>query len=297
MTSPSNWADDAVLGDVKRVLIESGGVHCFADAAALFRRIDANGNGYIEPAEFRAALAAVGVKLSDASLRYLVLAFDKNRDGRISLDEFVGELVLPQLNLRRQRIVRAAFDALVARGAGAPLTPAVVRAAFDVARHPAVRAGRVAPQKLRAEFDAAFADDYGAVDAAGALTLETFTALFAGISAVVPSDDVFHEIVGLGFGLDQAATPVFSESARDWTATTRAGTDPLSYTANRPDDAYSAALKQLARSRGYDQSVTRRPQEDRQPKLPLLGREWTTTARLAYVSPAAQLAAQQAARA
>jgi Ca2+-binding EF-hand superfamily protein len=282
MTSPANWSDDHTLAKVKRILIEAGGIRGFADAAALFRQFDLNKNGYIDETEFNVGLNSIGAKLSKQELKYLILAFDKDRDGRISLKEFVGELVYPQMNWRRQRCVVRAFEFLKSKDQDGKIQPAEVRAAFDVSQHPAVRSGRVSADLIQKEFERAFDDSL--VDENGFFDETTFKALFGGISSVVPSDDIFEEIITLGFHIDNAQRPTFSGTETDWKSTQK-GQDPLEYSPHRPDDAYSKTLQQLARSKGYDQSVTYRPQPNREPTLPMLGRVWETTSRLAYSNP------------
>ena len=289
MTSPASWSDDLVLARVKRTLVEDCGIRAFADAARLFRHFDANGNGTISACEFRAGLASVGCKLSEFETKYLVLAFDKNRDGKIDLEEFVGELVYPQMNRRRQRVVVAAYESLCARSVGgAAPTAAEVRAAFDVSRHPEVRAGIVPARTIEREFAATFGDD---VCSAGPLSLDVFKALFAGVSTVVPSDDVFDELVTLGFHVDADAKPTFSGSTRDWSkdATAAGGKDPLEYTPHRPDDAWRRPLIALQRTKGYDLDATWRPQPDREPALNKeCPRTWETSSRAAWVNHTAK---------
>jgi hypothetical protein len=293
MTSPASWSDDPVLAKVKRALIESNGIRAFADAAALFRKFDTNKNGWIEEAEFKAGIEACGVKLSAQELRYLILAFDDNRDGRISLHEWVGELVYPQMNLRRQRSVINGFNDLSAKAAAAGLpgvTPAFVRQRFDVSKHPEVRSGRVPAHIIDREMAQAFGDDIAGNEAGDneAISLDTFKALLAGLSSVVPSDDIFDEMIVCCFGIDNSRRPAFASTQRDWSQTTL-GQDPLEYEPKRPDDAYSKALQSmtLANRRGYDTSATARPQPDREPKLnKSCPRTWETSSRVDFQNPA-----------
>lgn len=283
MSSPANWADDHTLLKVKRILIEGGGIRGFAEAAALFRKFDLNGNGYIDENEFNLGIRALGAELSKFELKYLIMAFDKDRDGRISLSEFVGELVYPQMNYRRQNIVLKAFRYLMSKDKDGKIHPSEVKAAFDPSEHPQVKAGLVSAEMIRKEFERGFCD--ALVDEEGYYNEETFKALFGGLSSIVPSDDIFDEIITLGFHIDDSARPTFKQTEVDWTATKK-GEDPLDYVPHRPDDAYSKALQQMARAKGYDQSVTFRPQPNREPTLPRLGRSWETTTKVAYQNPA-----------
>lgn len=52
------------------------------------RQIDADGNGYIDATELKAALEVVGFKIPQYKVRVMVDEMDANRDGRLSFDEF-----------------------------------------------------------------------------------------------------------------------------------------------------------------------------------------------------------------
>jgi Ca2+-binding EF-hand superfamily protein len=51
-------------------------------------QIDRNGNGYIEVAELKNALDIVGFKFPQWKVRQMAEEVDKDRNGRLSFDEF-----------------------------------------------------------------------------------------------------------------------------------------------------------------------------------------------------------------
>lgn len=72
-----------------------------------FQAYDANGNGYLEAAEFEAALleagAELGVAFSEEQLKMLLAAADENEDGKIAYEEFVKLAVALLTELEREK--------------------------------------------------------------------------------------------------------------------------------------------------------------------------------------------------
>jgi calmodulin len=62
-----------------------------ADASeykATFELVDVDGDGFISAAEFKSLMHALGQEITDARAVEVVVSADRNRDGKISLDEF-----------------------------------------------------------------------------------------------------------------------------------------------------------------------------------------------------------------
>ena len=55
----------------------------------LFRGMDRNRNGSLDPVEFKYAMRDYGIKLSEIEVTQIVKYFDTNKDGKISFDEFL----------------------------------------------------------------------------------------------------------------------------------------------------------------------------------------------------------------
>ena len=59
--------------------------------------MDRNGDKNLDPTEFKYAMRDYGVKISDLEVSAIVKYFDKDRNGKISFDEFLrairGELI------------------------------------------------------------------------------------------------------------------------------------------------------------------------------------------------------------
>ena len=67
-----------------------------ATAEALFREVDTSGDGFIDVAELRGALAKAGKAPSFEEVEALLQTVDANGDGQISLAEFKAALLTPQ---------------------------------------------------------------------------------------------------------------------------------------------------------------------------------------------------------
>jgi Ca2+-binding EF-hand superfamily protein len=76
--------------------------------AQLFKSIDKNGNRKIDPEEFFWGLNAFGISLTQEEASDVVRTCDTNRDGHVSLDEFIVAL-RGELNDYRKSYIRQAY--------------------------------------------------------------------------------------------------------------------------------------------------------------------------------------------
>ncbi|CAG0883064.1 unnamed protein product [Darwinula stevensoni] len=74
--------------DVERFDALKEFVHELKAWQTLPRRIDRDGNGYIDVKELREALEVVGFKVPQYKIRQMIQDVDKNRDGRLSFEDF-----------------------------------------------------------------------------------------------------------------------------------------------------------------------------------------------------------------
>lgn len=77
-------------------------------------------------------------------------AFDKNKDGHISIDEFIRAL-RGDLNSFRKGIVRKAYDKLDVNGDGTVKLDDIAKI-YDVSKNPEVVSGRKDPKEVYMEF-------------------------------------------------------------------------------------------------------------------------------------------------
>jgi hypothetical protein len=73
-----------------------------------FKSFDKNGNKKIDPEEFSWGLKNFDIFLSDEESKAVIEAFDTNRDGTVSIDEFITA-IRGDLNSYRLSFVKKAF--------------------------------------------------------------------------------------------------------------------------------------------------------------------------------------------
>ena len=83
----------------------------------MFKIMDNNGNGSLDPVEFKYGMRDFGIDLSEAELTALLKYFDSNNDGKLSFDEFL-RAIRGDLNDRRRNMVHQAYKVLDKDGSG-----------------------------------------------------------------------------------------------------------------------------------------------------------------------------------
>ncbi|KAJ9454852.1 Crustacean calcium-binding protein 23 [Diplonema papillatum] len=199
------WMEDPVMGLVKRAAWKRGNTG-LRQLTQAFKKMDRNDDQYLSFAEFKAGLADWGVQLNDKQVRYLLVAFDKDGDGKLSIDEFLNGL-RSGLNPRRKWIVRKAFTALDADNSGF-VDVKEMRARYDASDHPAVLEGEKSPEQALREFMENFEDEDD--QDRGKISLDEFEAYYAGVSHHIPSDDYFDMMLTQTFGLEDEAKPKYA---------------------------------------------------------------------------------------
>ena len=83
----------------------------------MFRAMDRNGNGSLDPVEFKYAMRDYGADLSELEITQIVKNFDTNKDGKLSFDEFM-RAIRGDMNERRTNMVHQAYKVLDKDGSG-----------------------------------------------------------------------------------------------------------------------------------------------------------------------------------
>lgn len=100
----------------------------------MFKAMDNNGNGSLDPVEFKYGMRDFGVEISEKELTAILKHFDSNRDGKLSFDEFL-RAIRGDLNERRRAMVHQAYKVLDKDGSG-QVTIKDIEMAYDVSQHP-----------------------------------------------------------------------------------------------------------------------------------------------------------------
>lgn len=153
----------------------------------MFKGMDRNGNGSLDPVEFKYAMRDYGLGLSEIEVTQIVKHFDTNQDGKLSFDEFLCA-IRGELNDRRRKMVHAAYNILDKDGSG-QVTIADIEAAYDCSQHPDYGV------KSNEDILLNFMSVWETHKRDGVVTLEEFDDYYTDISAGIDSDDYFELMI------------------------------------------------------------------------------------------------------
>jgi len=142
--------------------------------------------------DFEGVLHKCGLFLKRQDLTKLFRYFDAENKGRISFTEFL-EGLQGDLSPRRLDVVKKAFQKLDKKGEGFVDVKAI-HGTYNASKHPLVLSGQKTEEQVLAEFvDSWRRPDSKTSD--GVCTLDDFTAYYRGVSASVPDDHYFIEMM------------------------------------------------------------------------------------------------------
>lgn len=226
---------DPVLFKVQRGLIAANGVGGLKIAVNHFRRLQSElQNVSLSAESFFGVLTDCGAPLlSEKERKHLFLAFDEDRNGTISINEFVKHLT-GSLNPRRKQLIRKVFNNFQASGYEA-------KGSELSATHTSQKS--LGTTKTHAwdpsAFEDVFADQLASDDSK--ISLEEFLAFYTALSLQKSlSDDDFELAVLREWGADNPKAPILNETQRDW-ASTGSG-DPLEHETMLAKDAKNRSL-------------------------------------------------------
>ena len=139
--------------------------------------------------ELHRAFQLCGARVHDEDLALIFAHFNHDATGSIDFHEFMIGFI-GELNARRLKLVRAAFNKLDSLGSG-NLRAATAIQSFDAAVHPDVRMRQRTTEQVFREFH----DTFDFADEHGVLSFDDWERYFAMLSACLQSDDLFEEIM------------------------------------------------------------------------------------------------------
>ena len=145
---------------------------------------DIDRSGFLNREEFEVLLQKSGIFLSRMDITYLMRFFDKNKDGKISFNEFYDMLV-PELNARRSNIVNQAWE-FISNGEQT-VTIQNLCSHYDINNHPQVASGSLSAETISNRFLEVF--DAKKRGEAGLITENDFKKAHRDISSSFPIDD------------------------------------------------------------------------------------------------------------
>lgn len=155
----------------------------------MFRAMDRNRNGSLDPVEFKYAMRDYGVDLSEIEITQIVKNFDTNKDGKLSFDEFIRAM-RGDLSARRLDMVHQAYRVLDKDGSGL-VTIKDIEMAYDVSFHPDFQSGRKTKDEILREFMCVWETH----KKDGIVTVEEFEDYYKDVSCSVDEDDYFELMI------------------------------------------------------------------------------------------------------
>lgn len=189
---------DATIMRLRGQLFEKG-AKGLTGVQRAFRLADFDNSSNLDKEEFTEALAFAGLFTTTQELSAIFKYFDQSGDGFVDFNEFLGAL-RGDLNDRRRGIVEKVFKALDVDGSGY-LTTEDMRAHFNAKGHPEVQAGRATEEDVLRSYVNALEGERKD----NRVSLEEFTAYYEDISASVPDDDFFVNLVANCWGVSESA--------------------------------------------------------------------------------------------
>lgn len=176
----------------------------------LFRIMDDDQSRTLSRAEFEKACRDFKTELSAEDIGTLFGAFDVNRDGVISYDEFL-RVIRGQMNDYRRSLAERAFLKLDRNGNGRVEVEELV-GVYSAAKHPAVLEGRKTAEQVLSEFLETFQTHHnymysGEVEKDEVVTLDEFTEYYNNVSASIDDDMYFAQMMNSSWNLSGDASP------------------------------------------------------------------------------------------
>jgi Ca2+-binding EF-hand superfamily protein len=180
----------SAIAKMREVLtMRAGGFESCKAMNSQFRIIDRDRTGQLTKDEFNIALdilfTAYNVKFTPAEKNALFIAFDFDKGGSISYDEFTRG-VRGDMSDFRLDWVKQAFAIMDADNSGV-LNIRDIQRNYDVSKNPAVQSGKITPEQAMQQFLSTYDGNHD-----GKVTVEEFIEHYQWISASIESDDYFE---------------------------------------------------------------------------------------------------------
>lgn len=173
----------------------------------VFKIIDDNGNGQLDIYEFQKALKDYRVQVTQEESMVLFNAFDINRDGNISYDEFL-RTVVGQMNQNRVALVRKAFSKLD-RNQNGVVELEDMKGIYNAKFHPDVKLGKKTEEEVLIEFLDTFEMHYSLLHPGSRgdkmITFDEFVEYYNNVSMSIEDDRYFELMMTNAWNLNNAA--------------------------------------------------------------------------------------------
>lgn len=180
-----------VVEKVKARIIEKDGASGIHNVTRILNRMDTDGSRNLDQNELLKGLSEYGIKkIPPRDLQILFNYFDRDRSGRISVDEFLRGLK-SGMSFDRKQLVRKAFNIMDSTGDGRVSVDDIMKN-YDFSRHPNVVGGKITSDQVAEEMLSVF-EQGGDVD--GVVTWPEFLDYYKGISMSIDDDQYFELMI------------------------------------------------------------------------------------------------------
>lgn len=172
--------------------------------------------------EFKKAIADFRIDIPAQSVQIVFNAFDSNRDGSISYDEFLRVIRGP-LNQSRRPLVEKAYKILDKNGNGI-VDLEDIRGVYNATKHPDVIAGKKTEDQIMLEFLETFEMHHNILNngqSDGQITLEEFIEYYTNISASIDNDEYFALMINNAWNISGKAE-AYKKHQKGWSSPEKA---------------------------------------------------------------------------
>ena len=185
----SALGSEQIVDKLRQRIVARGGSTGIRGVAKVLSIMDDNGDKRLSKDELKFGLRDYGVTLTPVELEQVFAAIDRDRNGFVDITEFLVALK-GDLNPRRKKMIRMAFDILDRDGSGEVTVDDLV-GVYDVSQHTDVVTGK----KTETEALQEFMSQWDRLDADGIVTYEEFEDYYKEVSASIDGDDYFELMI------------------------------------------------------------------------------------------------------
>jgi Ca2+-binding EF-hand superfamily protein/nucleoid DNA-binding protein len=169
------------------------GIHLLARK---FRSLDPSGTQVLSRDELKYGFTSLGIHMSMRDVEDLLVYFDEDRSGGMTIDELLKGL-RGKISRKRRAMVKRVFEHLDVSGDG-QLSLEEMRLVVDVSRHPDVLTGKLteneAIRKFMSQWDAPGGD--------GIITFAEFLDYYHSVSAAIDGEEFFAQMLRDSWSMD-----------------------------------------------------------------------------------------------
>ena len=182
----------------------------------LFKIIDDDCSGVLSQQEFAKCCKDFKIGISEENIPILFAYFDSNRDGTLSIDEFLMA-IRGELNDKRLALVKQAFQKIDKNGNGV-LDINDIRDNFKADKHPDVINGKKTADQVLVEFLETFEAHHNVRNgtaADGQIEMEEFIEYYKNISVSIDNDEYFSLMMNNSWNLKGDSNP-YKKFEKGW---------------------------------------------------------------------------------